>query len=869
MTLEKSASGLSRQKLTRQSLAPQIHSPAPSQHTDNFKTMNHQKKRRTAALLLCAVGLVSVASAAPDSGSTDALALVAKQKGVFTRPPQRVPSRMHPHDAPILGNGDLVTAFAGNSEYPQFWLTSNDFWEFRSPDQGGAPKPLGRVVFETPSMADASYHVEQDFATATTMARFEKNGNALLMKAWVAATENLLLVELSAEKSPIDVQLSFHFPGDEALGADKVHESNPPNIYKRGTNEPAPVEETGWTNNVLWAQRTFDKNVFQPTRLAMAARVLDMPANDGKFTITPGKPVLVAIAVRSWFKTTQPLENAQRRVQRFTADDEGLLRQMHLAWWKKYWEKGGVTLGDPQLEMSYYRSLYHIASLSRDPEFPTHFDGVVTTDNPLWCSDYHLDYNEEQTYLGWATTGRFEQADPYVAPFLAQAEIVDKTDPKKWPTLSRNQSFERITKDPQFLANHPHYFEQYPDGWRLPMALGPKGYIATAGFYCMKSQSALAVTPVGDRWYRSYDDAYAAKVYPFVRGVARFFEHDFVLENGHYVLLDDAFEEDGFFPDTPCRNNIAGLAVIRSTLKLALDMSESLGLDAELRPKWREILDKLSPYPIKPVNKIMWRELVRHPKPENPQLAPVPMGPLVPPEFGDRKVFCTEEVGNEWFSGFAGSMYAAYPCGNLGLDSDPQVLEAARNTITLRTFLESGEGRKWQKEHNVPGPYGRGAWGDNNGGPLFFGGAIRVGYDPEIIWKNLTQIARGASPNGCIWQGVESWMFVPNTIQEMMLQSHENVLRFFRCWPKKSEPNASFRDFWAYGAFRCSAALKDGVVADVRIVSEKGRPCVVENPWPGKKVLLSRNGKSAETLDGDRLKFETAPGETILLTPQP
>ena len=39
-------------------------------------------------------------------------------------------------------------------------------------------------------------------------------------------------------------------------------------------------------------------------------------------------------------------------------------------------------------------------------------------------------------------------------------------------------------------------------------------------------------------------------------------------------------------------------------------------------------------------------------------------------------------------------------------------------------------------------PYGRGAWNDNNGGPLFFGGAVRIGYDPEIIWNNLTRIAK-------------------------------------------------------------------------------------------------------------------------------
>ncbi len=814
---------------------------------------------------LCANVILAAETATP----VDALVVVAKHKTVFTKPPQQIPSRMHPHDAPILGNGDLVTAFAGKPEYPQFWLTANDFWEFRSPDRGGAPKSLGRLVFETPAMAGASYRVEQDFLTATTTGRFEKDGQALVIRAWVAATENLLLVECSAERNPLEVRLSFHFPGDESLGAEKVTESKPPDAYKRSAKDPAPVELTGWTHDVLWAERTFDKNVFHPTRLAMAARAIDVPVSDGKFTVNPGKPVVVAIALGSWFKTTQPLENARRRVQRFTADDAGLLRQMHLLWWRKYWDKGGVTLGDPQLEMSYYRSLYHIASLSRDPDFPVNFDGVVTTDSPLWYSDYKLDYNHQQTYLGWATSGRFEQADPYVSPLLAQAEIADKADPKKWPILSSSQTFERFSKIPGLLENHPRYFTQYPDGWRMAIGIGPKGHVTCSGYYCMKSHTALAVAPVSDRWYRTYDDAYATRVYPFVRGVARFFEHDLVLEKGRYVLLDDAFEEDGFFNDTPCRNNIAGLAVIRSTLKLALDMSESLDFDAELRPKWREILDKLSPYPIKSVNQVMWRRLVRHPTAEIPQLPAVPLGPMVPPELGgDRKVFCTEEVGNEWFAGFAGTMYAAYPCGNLGLDSDPQILEAARNTIALRSFLESAEGRKWQKEHNVSGPYGRGAWNDNNGGPLFFGGAVRVGYDPEIIWKNLTRISRGASPNGCIWQGVESWMFVPNTLQEMMLQSHENVLRFFRCWPKKSEPTASFRDLWAHGAFRCSATLKDGVVADVRIVSEKGRGCMVENPWPGKKVMLTRNSKNAETLIGDRLKFATTTAETILLTPQ-
>jgi hypothetical protein len=52
-------------------------------------------------------------------------------------------------------------------------------------------------------------------------------------------------------------------------------------------------------------------------------------------------------------------------------------------------------------------------------------------------------------------------------------------------------------------------------------------------------------------------------------------------------------------------------------------------------------------------------------------------------------------------------------------------------------------------------------------------------------------------------------------------------------------------------------------VRGVRILSEKGRDCTVQNPWPGKKVKLA----GRETLAGDRFTFKTKPGETIALAP--
>jgi hypothetical protein len=102
-------------------------------------------------------------------------------------------------------------------------------------------------------------------------------------------------------------------------------------------------------------------------------------------------------------------------------------------------------------------------------------------------------------------------------------------------------------------------------------------------------------------------------------------------------------------------------------------------------------------------------------------------------------------------------------------------------------------------------------------------------------------------------------------VNEMLLQSHEGVLRFFPVWPK--EQNARFGSLRAVGAFLVSAELKDGVVGGVKIISEKGRACTVQNPWPGRKVQLVRRGTATEFATGDRFTFPTVEDETVELKP--
>jgi hypothetical protein len=106
---------------------------------------------------------------------------------------------------------------------------------------------------------------------------------------------------------------------------------------------------------------------------------------------------------------------------------------------------------------------------------------------------------------------------------------------------------------------------------------------------------------------------------------------------------------------------------------------------------------------------------------------------------------------------------------------------------------------------------------------------------------------------------------IPATINEMILQSFSGVLRLFPVWPR--DQDASFNSLRAYGAFLVSSKFKNGRVSDLTIVSEKGRACALENPWPNKSIVLYRNGRKAETLNGSKVTFGTVSGESILIRP--
>ena len=359
------------------------------------------------------------------------------------------------------------------------------------------------------------------------------------------------------------------------------------------------------------------------------------------------------------------------------------------------------------------------------------------------------------------------------------------------------------------------------------------------GGYKFLGQKINAVFSVGNmlmRHYSTYDEDYARRVYPYLLACADFWEDYLCLEDGRYVIKMDHFNE--VMPNLRNHgqwrhrlgdfNSTLSLGLVRMLFKGIIDMSTFLQTNKERHAKWTDILTHLSDYPTAPnaEGRLSLKNMESGPAgvEESPSgLNRVSIHGLILP------------------GGVTGPM-----------------TDSTFNAILLDDI------NHWQEKTRRPED-----WGNtyNNGIETCFPGAVRVGYDARHLLEHLKKrIAMTVYPNGWITQGgggIETLAAVPLTINEMLLQSYEGILRIFPNWIQNK--NASFHNLRAYGAFLVSSSLKNGRVEVVELTSEKGKTCTMENPWPTEDVTLWRNGKKAETLTGKYITFSTSKEEFIKL----
>ena len=466
----------------------------------------------------------------------------------------------------------------------------------------------------------------------------------------------------------------------------------------------------------------------------------------------------------------------------------------------RHWSESAISIpSDRELEKFWYATYHARRCILRGGTVPPGlFFPSTLPALPNWHGDYHMNYNLQSAYWGDFTANRLSEAEAYF-------DAVDFARP-----IGR-----RIARDYYGCRGTYVHLQVYPvdvdEDYNGCLTLGRMAYM-----------TGWAMTRYMEYYRYTLDrDWLEKRGYPFMKECALFYL-DFLkkapspdlppeLNDGKYHAFPSVQYEDGLSGnalDLCDRPQV--LSFIRFALASAIESSEILGVDADLRAQWRDRLENIVGY------RSDLKGYQRH------------CYLVCPPE----------------------NVYAGHG-----------VPFAGPKTMTTGELKEKGMPES-RRDKGYPGATLR--WR--------YGFARNPGFVYErdyVAYRRM--LSRWMHPNGLLWamsiagQGRSgAWtesLSCMAPLQEMLLTSWDGAIRLFPLWPRKDD--IAFSNWRAQGAFLVSAEMKGGRIGDVTVRSEKGEDCLVHGDW----TVTDADGKAVAT-DRDefgRLRFKTQAGKVYSL----
>ena len=258
----------------------------------------------------------------------------------------------------------------------------------------------------------------------------------------------------------------------------------------------------------------------------------------------------------------------------------------------------------------------------------------------------------------------------------------------------------------------------------------------------MKANAAFAALPF--LWYYDYtkdEDFLRDVAYPYLREVVDFWDEYLQInpETGKYTVYESSAkrELERFERYKP--------GIGRGVRHKNISRNNTYERDARRgrgkREKWNDILENMSHLPTTEYN-----------------------GKTVFKEADNRPEMATEGVGDNPVN-----MQSIYPGGLIGLDSDPELLQTARNSLEAMD-----------------------SWNQGNAFANIFVMGARVGWPASDLMNKLKERLEMIKAPNLTYQsdghGLEGAGAI-EALNSMLMQSTEGVLRFFPVWPADREAN--------------------------------------------------------------------------------
>ena len=494
-------------------------------------------------------------------------------------------------------------------------------------------------------------------------------------------------------------------------------------------------------------------------------------------------------------ETGDVLEHAVALAKRTIAENEKSLIKEHEQAWQNYWSRSGVQLEDTVLQRWWYRMLYFAQTVSRPGAAPVALMPPLATDKTPWHADFHYNYNSWQAFWPLPASNQSELADPWIT-------YVHDMIPR-FKFLAR----ETFDCDGMYCPISSFLHEPDPANCqsknKRQISFNPWGL--TIGATGMTVQNA---------WQKHLcdpDSAYLkSKIYPIIRESARFYvsfmEKCKKDEKGKILLGPSYSPEHGSVGIFNCPFDIA---YVHYTFYALIEAATELGTDIDLIQQCREYKALLGDYPTalnangEPIV-VDWEGCgYKEVKVHN---ITVPASPVFP---------CDQVT---WFS------------------PEPE------KELFRRTILDT-------------------RFNGNNSHVMFNIAKARLSM-PEAVDSAKNWFLSRELPNGLFkWQGHVHGTFMPEMIgvagliNEFLLQSVQNKIRLFPCWPV--DKDAKFSRLRAQGGFIVSAEFIDGQVKSATIESGAGKELRLLSPW--KTIYI--NGTKTEIDQDGLVNLNTKKGE--------
>ncbi|MGJ1483228.1 glycoside hydrolase family 95 protein [Sphingobacterium multivorum] len=678
--------------------------------------------------------------------------------------------------------------------------------------------PLGNLFFDFASKGNVSdYRRELDIQQAISTVSYRIGETRYTRETLVSHPQQVIIFRLTAQGKD-KLNFSCHFDSK---------------LLSRSSVKQGMLQMNGWApahTEPNYRGNIANAIVNDTTNAMRFVSMLKVLKTDGKqklqdstLSVSGATEVVLALSMATSYNGIDKNPGTEGKsedklaagyLSKIANTDYQSLKKIHYADFGKYFNRVSLTLGDAENEnlstvdrlnrfaaghrdnsliaLFYQYSRYLLISSSREGGLPANLQGIWNESvRPPWSSNYTTNINAEMNYWGAETADLPEMHRP-LFDFIG-----------------------RLVKPGHITAQNFYHAGGWvchhnSDMWAMTNPVGDSG----------EGDPCWANWPMGGVWLSTHlwehyaftkDEAFLRdQAYPVMKGAVRFCL-DFLTadKKGYLVTAPSTSPENVYITDNgyvgqTLYGSTADLAMIKELFVDYLKAAAVLNIDKEIQAQVKQTFAKIYPYQIgKQGNLQEWYHDWADKEPHHRHLS---------------------------------HLFAAYPGYTITTAETPELADAVRKSLQLRTNEGTGWAITWRINLWARMQNAERACDAVKKLMRFVGQDAAIKYGGGGVYANLF----GAHPpfqiDGNFGGGAG--------ISEMLLQSHQDYIELLPALPEEWQTGA-VKGFVARGNFVLNYSWDKGQLKELKLLSRKGGICEVKYK-DQVKTLHTKAGKSYE-----------------------